>query len=38
MANIVKQTLQDIISKNQKVYIAGRFICENIRLIYDVLC
>ena len=38
MANIVKQTLQDIISENQKVYIAGRFICENIRLIYDVLC
>ena len=36
-ANRVKQTLQDIIHENQKGFIAGRFIGENIRLIYDVL-
>ena len=37
IANRVKQTLQDIIHENQKRFIAGRFIGENIRLIYDVL-
>ena len=37
IANRVKQTLQDIIHENQKGFIAGRFIGENIRLIYDVL-
>ena len=36
IANRVKQTLQDIIHENQKGFIAGRFIGENIRLIYDV--
>ena len=34
IANRVKQTLQDLIHENQ---IGGRFIGENIRLIYDVL-
>ena len=37
IANRVKQTLQDIIHENQKGFIAGRFIGENIRLIYGVL-
>ena len=37
IANRVKQTLQDIIHEIQKGFIAGRFIGENIRLIYDVL-
>ena len=37
IANRVKQTLQDIIHENQKGFIAGRFIGENIRLVYDVL-
>ena len=37
IANRVKQTLQDVIHENQKRFIAGRFIGENIRLIYDVL-
>ena len=37
IANRVKQTLQDIIHENQKGFIAGRFIGEHIRLIYDVL-
>ena len=37
IANRVKQTLQDIIHENQKGFIAGRFIGENIRLICDVL-
>ena len=36
IANRVKQTLQDLIHENQKVFIAGRFIGENIRLISDV--
>ena len=37
IANRVKNTLQNIIHENQKGFIAGRFIGENIRLIYDVL-
>ena len=37
IANRVKQTLQDIIHENKKGFIAGRFIGENIRLIYNVL-
>ena len=37
IANIIKQTLQDLIHENQKGFIAGRFKGENIRLIYDVL-
>ena len=37
IATRVKQTLQDIIYENQKRFIAGRLIGENIRLIYDVL-
>ena len=37
IANRVKNTLQSVIHENQKGFIAGRFIGENIRLIYDVL-
>ena len=37
IANRVKQTLKDVIFENQKGFITGRFIGENIRLIYDIL-
>ena len=37
IANRLKLTLDNLIHKNQKGFISGRFIGENIRLIYDVL-
>ena len=37
IAKRVKQTLQDTIHEKKKRFIAGRFIGENIRLIYDIL-
>ena len=37
IADRVKQTLQDLIHKNQKGFMAGRFIGEIIRFICDVL-
>ena len=33
----MKKVLDSIINENQKCFIAGRFLGENIRLIYDVL-
>ena len=37
IANQLKSTLDELINENQKGFISGRFIGENIRLIYDVL-
>ena len=37
IANRLKLTLDNLIHKNLKGFISGRFIGENIRLIYDVL-
>ena len=37
IANRLKLTLDNLIHENQKGFISGRFIGENIRLIYDVL-
>ena len=37
IANRLKLTLDNLIHENQKDFISGRFIGENIRLIYDVL-
>ena len=37
IANRLKSTLDELIHENQKGFISGRFIGENIRLIYDVL-
>ena len=37
IANQLKSTLDELIHENQKGFISGRFIGENIRLIYDVL-
>ena len=37
IANWLKSTLDELIHENQKGFISGRFIGENIRLIYDVL-
>ena len=37
IANQLKSTLDKLIHENQKSFISGRFIGENIRLIYDVL-
>ena len=35
--NQLKSTLDELINENQKGFITGRFIGENIRLIYDAL-
>ena len=37
IANKLKTVLDKIIFENQKLFISGTFIAENIRLIYDVL-
>ena len=37
IANRFKKVLNNVIHENQKGFIAGRFLGENIRLIYDVL-
>ena len=37
IANRIKSVLDNIIHENQKGFIGGRFIGENIRLIYDIL-
>ena len=37
ISNRIKKVLDSIINENQKGFIAGRFLGENIRLIYDVL-
>ena len=37
IANQLKSTLDNLTHENQKGFISGRFIGENIRLIYDVL-
>ena len=38
ISNLLKSTLDELIYENQKVFISGRFIGENIRLIsYDFL-
>ena len=37
IANRFKKVLNNIINENQNGFIAGRFLGENIRLIYDVL-
>ena len=37
IANRLKSTLDELIHEIQKGFISGRFIGENIRLIYDVL-
>ena len=37
IANRMKTVLDKLINQNQKGFIAGRFIGENVRLIYDVL-
>ena len=37
IANRLKLTLDNLIHENQKGFISGRFIGENIRSIYDVL-
>ena len=37
ISNRLKKVLDNIINENQKGFIAGRFLGENVRLIYDVL-
>ena len=37
IANRIKMVLDKVISNYQKGFISGRFIGENIRLIYDIL-
>ena len=37
IANRLKSVLDKVISDDQKGFISGRFIGENIRLIYDIL-
>ena len=37
ISNRLKKVLENIINENQKGFIAGRFLGENVRLIYDVL-
>ena len=37
IVNRLKSVLDKIISNDQKGFISGRFIGENIRLIYDIL-
>ena len=37
IANQLKSSLDELIHENQKGFISGRFIGENIRLIYDAL-
>ena len=37
IANRFKKVLNNVINENQKGFIAGRFLGENIRLIYDIL-
>ena len=37
IANRLKTVLNRIINEDQKCFILGRFIGENIRLIYDIL-
>ena len=37
ISNRLKKVLNNIINENQKGFIAGRFLGENVRLIYDVL-
>ena len=37
IANRLKSVLDKVISNDQKGFISGRFIGENIRLIYDIL-
>ena len=38
IANQLKSTLDELINENQKGFISGRFIGENIRLIYVFVC
>ena len=37
ISNRLKKVLDNIINENQKGFIAGRFLGENVRLIYDVM-
>ena len=37
IANRFKKVLNNMINENQNGFIAGRFLGENIKLIYDVL-
>ena len=37
IANRFKKVLDGLINENQRPFIAGRFLGENVRLIYDVL-
>ena len=37
ISNRLKKVLDNLINENQKGFIAGRFLGENVRLIYDVL-
>ena len=37
IANSLKTVLDKLISEEQKGFIAGRFIAENLRTIYDIL-
>ena len=36
IANSLKSVLQNVIHQDQKGFISGRFIGENVRLIYDI--
>ena len=37
ISNRLKKVLDNLINENQKGFIAGRFLGENVRLIYDIL-
>ena len=37
IANRIKTVLDKLISEEQKAFISGRFIGENVRTIYDIL-